>query len=55
MYSVVGFEKEFGRKDVIKIVGMSQTTSGDLIRKMKNYGLIKPVSGQGKRKYRFIR
>ena len=45
----------FGRKDVMEITGVAQTASGNLINKMKAAGLVEPVSGMGKGKYRFIK
>ena len=44
----------FGRSDAQKVLGLKPTRSSELLRDMEVKGLIVPVSGQGKGKYRFL-
>lgn len=46
-------EAIFGRSDVMKIVGIKSSRASELLKKLTEYGLIEPVSGYGKGKYRF--
>ncbi len=46
--------ESFSRADVKRILKVSDTTAGDLIKRLKEYELIMPVSGQGKGKYKFL-
>lgn len=43
----------FGRTEVVRIFGCSDTAAGNLINKMKRIGLLQPIRGQGKGKYLF--
>lgn len=43
----------FGRSDVQRILGLKPTRSSALLREMAEHGIIEPVSGYGKGKYRF--
>lgn len=43
----------FGRSDVQRILGLKPTRSSALLRKMAGHGVIEPVAGYGKGKYRF--
>lgn len=43
----------FGRSDVQRILGLKPTRSSALLRLMAEHGIIEPVSGHGKGKYRF--
>lgn len=43
----------FGRSDVQRVLGLKSTRSSALIRRMAEGGIIEPVSGHGKGKYRF--
>lgn len=43
----------FGRQDISMITGESLTTSGKIISKLKEAGLIESVTGHGKGKYGF--
>ncbi len=47
-------EDIFGRKDIVRILGLSYSVAGDLIDKMKDSNLIEPVTGKGKGKYKFL-
>ena len=46
-------EAIFGRSDVMKIVGIKPSRASELLKKLTEYGVIEPVSGHGKGKYRF--
>ena len=48
-----GFQTIFGRSDVQKILGLKPTRSTELLHKMADQGIIEPVTGHGKGKYRF--
>lgn len=43
----------FGRSDVQRVLGLKPTRSSALLREMAECGMIEPVSGYGKGKYRF--
>ena len=43
----------FGRSEVIEILGGSDSRAGKLLRKMLKAGMIEPVKGHGKGRYRF--
>lgn len=43
----------FGRSDVMKIIDIKPSRVSELLEKMSEYGIIEPVSGYGKGKYRF--
>lgn len=47
---IFAFEKVFGRADVIKVLGIKNTGSSSLLKKMLELKIIEPVSGCGKRK-----
>lgn len=49
----LGLRTAFGRSDVQKVLGLKSTRSSALLREMADYGIIEPVSGYGKGKYRF--
>lgn len=51
--AIFAFEKVFGRADVIKVLGLKNTGSSSLLKKMLELKIIEPVSGYGKGKYRF--
>ena len=51
---VFATEKVFGRADVIKVLGLKNTGSSSLLKKMLELKIIEPVSGYGKGKYRFV-
>ena len=54
MYRRFGSHTAFARADIMETVGITSTPAGELIRKLKSAGLIEPVRGEGKGKYRFI-
>lgn len=43
----------FGRSDVMEIIGLRASRASDLLREMLECGIIKPVTGHGKSRYRF--
>lgn len=53
VFSHIGYDVAFGRKEVAEIIGISQTAAGNLINKLKVSGMVEPVSGLGKGKYKF--
>ena len=54
VFSNMGVDGVFGRSDIAAITKDSVTAAGNLITKLKSAGLIEPVAGQGKGKYKFI-
>lgn len=50
-----GLQTVFGRSDVQRVLGLKPTRSSALLREMMEHGIIEPVSGHGKGKYRFLR
>ncbi len=49
----ISIDDVFGRTEIAKILGVSDTAAGNLINKMKEVGLIAAVEGHGKGKYKF--
>lgn len=49
-----GFQTIFGRSDVQEILGLKPTRSTALLKEMAEKGLVEPITGLGKGKYRFI-
>ena len=43
----------FGRSDVMRVIDIRASRASDLLREMTEHGIIEPVSGHGKGKYRF--
>ena len=43
----------FGRSDVMNVIDIKSSRASDLLKEMAGYGIIEPVSGYGKGKYRF--
>lgn len=54
LFEVFGFEQFFGRTDILQTINLSPSPAGELIRKMREVNIIKPVQGHGKGKYRFV-
>ena len=46
-------EAIFGRSDVMKVIDIKPSRASELLKKMTEYGVIEPVFGHGKGKYRF--
>lgn len=53
MFDTISKDDIFGRTDVSDICGISYSTAGTLISKMKEYKLIEEITGYGKGKYKF--
>lgn len=53
LQEALGSELAFGRSDVQRVLGLKPTRSSALLREMVVHGIIEPVSGHGKGKYRF--
>jgi len=53
LFAAVGLEQAFGRSDMFRIIGITASPAGELIKKMKSAGLLETVKGLGKGKYRF--
>ncbi len=49
----LGNDRIFGRSDVMNILGITASPASALIKKMLEYGVIKPQKGYGKGKYTF--
>ena len=47
------FETIFSRADIMKKFNMASSSAGKMLNKLKDSGIIEPVSGYGKGKYRF--
>ena len=45
----------FGRSDVMRVLDMKASRASELLKDMAEQGIIEPVSGFGKGKYRFRR
>ena len=43
----------FGRSDVMQVIGIKASRASDLLKEMAEKGVIEPVFGHGKGKYRF--
>lgn len=43
----------FGRSDVMKVIDIKASRASDFIKELAEHGIIEPVSGHGKGKYRF--
>ncbi len=54
LYETFRSARVFARADIMDVLGITYSPAGELIRKMKQYGLIEKVEGRGKGKYRFI-
>lgn len=53
LYEDIGVDCHFSRADIMRIIGITSSPAGDLIKKMKNENLVESVVGKGKGKYRF--
>lgn len=43
----------FGRSDIMNVIGIKATRASELLKELMEQGIIEPVSGHGKGKYRF--
>lgn len=46
-------QKIFGRSDVMEVIGIRPSRASEFLKELAEYGIIEPVSGHGKGKYRF--
>ena len=53
MFEKFGSNEIFGRSSVIELTGLQNSSASKLIAKLVKAGIIEPVSGHGKGKYRF--
>jgi len=53
MLDEYGFTNIFGREDVIRVTGSTPTIISELLKYLKTTGIIEPVEGHGKSKFRF--
>jgi Fic family protein len=53
LQEALGTEPVFGRSDVERVLGLKPTRCTALLREMAEHGIIEPVPGHGKGKYRF--
>ena len=54
LYRKFGFDTAFARADIMKLAGITSSPAGSLLDKLKEAGLVEPVVGKGKGKYKFI-
>jgi fido (protein-threonine AMPylation protein) len=53
LYEAFPGQTIFGRSDVMKAIDMKTSRASDLLKEMVEHGIIEPISGHGKGKYRF--
>lgn len=53
LQETLGFRTIFGKSDVQRVLGLKPTRCSELLREMAAHGIIQPVTGHGKGKYRF--
>ena len=53
LYDDFGYEKFFGRAEVVELIGIKNSSASKFIKKMLESEIIEPVSGHGKGKYKF--
>ena len=54
VYRAFGKGQVFSRSDIVTLLSITERPAAELLTKMKAFGLIEPVTGMGKGKYRFI-
>lgn len=54
LYSAFGLSQFFGRSDAMEVLGLSHAPASTLLKKLAAAGVIAPVPGMGKGKYRFV-
>lgn len=55
MFDRFGYDEVFGRSAVVELLGLQNSSTSKLLSKLSQSGIIEPVLGQGKGKYRFKR
>lgn len=53
LYEMFFYQTIFGSSDVMEAIDIRPTRASELLRELTEYGIIEPVSGHGKGKYRF--
>lgn len=54
LYSAFGLTRFFGRTEAADILGITATPASALLKKLNEAGILAPVPGMGKGKYRFV-
>lgn len=54
LYSAFGLTRFFGRTEAVDILGITATPASTLLKKLNEAGVLAPVPGMGKGKYRFV-
>ena len=52
LYEKFSDQTIFGRSDVMKVIGIRTSRASEFLRELTKHGIIEPVSGHGKGKYR---
>ncbi len=55
LFNYFGREKIFGRSDAKAVLGLKDSSTSELLKKLLEYDVIESVAGYGKGKYRFNR
>ncbi len=55
LFEEFGYDKFFGRTEVMQLLNLTASPASELIRKMVNHNLIYPIKGMGKGKYLFVK
>jgi len=53
LFEKFGYDRAFSRSDLGQMFGMASSSAGKYLNKLKAFGMLEPVSGLGKGKYRF--
>jgi len=53
LFSSFGFDTVLGRGETASLLGLIASPASELLRKLLSSGVIRPVSGMGKGRYRF--
>lgn len=54
LYDAFGVNRFFGRTDVVAVLKLTPSPASALLKRLAEAGIIEPVSGMGKGKYRFV-
>lgn len=54
LYEAFSCQANFGRSDVMRVIDIKPSRASELLKKLTECGVIEPVSGYGKGKYKFI-
>ncbi|MBO6149135.1 MAG: hypothetical protein J6O55_07340 [Lachnospiraceae bacterium] len=52
LYSGIEADQVFGASDVEAILGCARSTAAEMMRKLRDMGVVVPITGKGKGKYR---